>query len=130
MPDIEVCRDLGQLRDDLVRRADDHIAALDDVLHPRRRPRLLASLQAGGAADLADDTGALRRLGDVAGRHRPARVYPEAAAVEILGRLAVELQRLLAALGDADELQKAGPVRVPVLAEPRHLVPKALHRGA
>jgi hypothetical protein len=28
-------------------------------------------------------------------------------------------------LGDADELQKAGAIRVPVLAEPRHLVPEA-----
>src|SRR6202043_102283 len=53
----------------------------------------------------------------------------QAAAVEILGRLAVQLHRLLAALGDADELQEAGAVRIQILAEPLHLLPEALHRG-
>src|SRR6516164_3770967 len=130
MADIEVGRHLGQLRDDLVRRADDHIAALDDVLHPRRCPRLLPGLHISGAANLPDDAGALRRLGDIARRHRPARIDPEAAAVEIFGRFAVQLKRLLAALGDPDKLQKAGAIWVPVLAKPRHLVPEALHRGA
>src|SRR5207245_2915075 len=90
----------------------------------------LARLEARGTADLADNPGALRSLGDVAGRHRPARIDPQAAAIEILGRLTVQLQSLLAAVGDPDKLQKAGAVRVPVLAEPRHLVPEALHRGA
>ena len=52
----------------------------------------------------------------------------QAAAVEILGRLAVEPVGLLAGLGDADELQKAGVIRVSVLAEPVHLVPEAVHR--
>src|SRR5262249_24789667 len=51
-------------------------------------------------------------------------------SVEILGRLAVELHRLVAAFRHSDKLQEAGAVRVPVLAEPRHLVPKAVHRGA
>src|SRR5215472_8348511 len=106
------------------------VAAFDDVLHARRRARRLARLQAGGAADLADDAGALRRLGDVAWRHRPARVDAQAAAVKIFRRLAVEAHRLLAALSDADRLQKAGAVRVSLLAEAVHLLPEAMHRGA
>src|SRR5207244_6113598 len=114
----------------LLGRADDHIAACDDVLHLRRRPRLLPGLKAGGAADLADDAGALRRLGDIAGRHRPARVDPQAAAIEVFGRLAVEPHRLVPTVGDTDELQKPGAIWVPVLAEPGHLVPEALHCGA
>src|ERR1700756_5691991 len=109
MADIEVGCHLGQLRDDFTGRADYHIAAFDDVLHPRRRPRLLAGLEASGAADLADNTGALCGLGDVAGGHRPARVDPQAAAIKIFGRLAAKLHRLLTALTDSDELQKAGP---------------------
>ena len=52
----------------------------------------------------------------------------QAAAVEILGRLAIDAVGLLAALGDADELQKAGMVRVPVLAEPVHFGPEPVHR--
>src|SRR6266853_6559621 len=113
MADIEVGGDFGQLLDDLFRRADDHIAALDDVLHLRRRSCLLPSLKAGGAADLADDASALRRLGYVARRHRPARVDPQAAAVEILSRLTIEPHCFVPALGDADELQKPGAIRVP-----------------
>src|SRR5438094_788455 len=74
--------------------------------------------------------GALGRLGDVAGRHRPARIDAQAAAIEILGRLAVQLHRLLARLGDPDELQEPRAIRVQVLAEPLHLLPEALHRGA
>ncbi len=130
MADIEVGRHLGQLLDDLFRRADDHIAALDDVLHMRCRAGLLAGLEAGGAADLPDDPGALRCLGDVARRHRPARIDAQAAAIEIFGWLTIEPHRLFPAFGDADELQKAGAIRVPVLAEPRHLVPETLHRRA
>ena len=64
----------------------------------------------------------------VAGRQREARIDMQAAAVEILGRLGVEVERLLAALGDADELQEAGAVGIAVLAELGHLVPEALHR--
>src|SRR5271165_1074399 len=130
MADIEVGRQLGQLLDDLVGRADDYIAALDDVLHLRCRPRRLAGLEAGGAADLADDAGALRRLGDIARRHRPARVDAQAPAIKILRGLAVEPHRLLAALGDPDRLQKPGAIGVPLLAEPVHLLPKAVHRRA
>ena len=52
----------------------------------------------------------------------------QAAAVEILGRFGIELQRLLARFGDADELQKAGAIRVHVLAELLHLVPEPGHR--
>src|SRR6516162_11615495 len=117
MADIEVVRELRQLLDDLFGRADDHITAIDDVLHARRRACRLAGLQAGGAADLADDAGPLRRLGDIAGRHRPARVDTQAAAVEIFRRLAVEAHRLLAARGNADRLQEPGSVRVPLFAE-------------
>jgi hypothetical protein len=69
----------------------------------------LAGLEAGGPADLADDAGALRRLRDIAGRHRPARVDAQAAAVEIFRRLAIEPHRLLAALGDATDCRN--PVR-------------------
>src|SRR5215469_18750986 len=116
MADIEVGRQFGQLRGDLLGRADDHIAALDDVLHARRRTRLLAGLEAGGAADLADDAGALRRFGDIARRHCPTRVDAQAAPVEILGWLAVEPHRLFAAFGDADGLQKPGAVWVPLFA--------------
>ena len=48
--------------------------SIDDVFHLGRRSRLLPSIEAGGAADLPLHPGALRRLGDVAGRHRPARI--------------------------------------------------------
>src|SRR5262249_5192432 len=106
---------------------DDDIAALDDVFHRGRRPRLLPRVETGGAADLALDPGALGRLGDVAGRRRPARVDAQAATVEIFGRLAVELHCLGAAVGDADKLQQPGAIRVPVLAEPGHLVPEPGH---
>ena len=71
---------------------------------------------------------ALRRLGGVAGRRGEARIDVQAAAVEILGRLGVQLHRLLAAFGDADELQEAGAVRIAVLAEPVHLGPEPVHR--
>src|SRR5258708_28239830 len=54
----------------------------------------------------------------------------QAAAIEIFGRLLVELHRLFARLGDADELQKAGAVGIAVLAEPLHLAPEAHHRLA
>src|SRR6185437_12299770 len=112
----------------LVGRAHDHIAAINDVLHFGGGAGGLARVEAGRAADLALDAGALGCLGDVTRRHRPARVDPQAAAVEILGRLGVKLHRLLAGLGDADELQEAGTVRVAVLAEPGHLVPEPGHR--
>src|SRR5581483_4068810 len=59
----------------------------------------------------------------------PFRVDAQAAAIEILRRLLVELHRLLAALGDADELEETGAVRVQILAQPLHLLPEALHRG-
>src|SRR5579863_7075383 len=52
----------------------------------------------------------------------------EAAAIEIFGRLLVELLRLRPGFGDADELQEAGAERVAVLAEPLHLAPEAHHR--
>ena len=53
----------------------------------------------------------------------------QAAAVEILGGLAIQIHRVLAALADADELQEAGAIRIAVLAQPRHLVPEPVHRG-
>src|SRR5579875_3521455 len=128
MPDIEVPRHLLQPLGNLVGRADDDIAALDDRLHLGRRARLLAGGKAGGAADLALDAGALRRLGDIAGWHRPARIDAQAAAVEILGRLAIEPKRLRPALGNPDKLQKAGAIAVALLAKPRHLGPEPVHR--
>src|SRR6266481_3715864 len=51
----------------------------------------------------------------------------QTAAVEILGGLAIEPVGLLAGLGDTDELQKTGMMRIPVLAEPVHLLPEAAH---
>ena len=67
------------------------------------------------------------RFRRVARRQREARIDVQAAAIEILGRLGVEIERLLAAFGDADELQEAGAVGIAVLAELGHLVPEALH---
>jgi len=52
----------------------------------------------------------------------------QTAAIEIFGRFAVKAIRLLAALGDTDELQEAGAIRVPVFAEPVHLLPEPAHR--
>src|SRR5207248_1978156 len=87
-------------------------------------------VEAGGAADLPLHPGALRRFGDVARRHRPARIDTQAAAVEIFRGRAIELHRLLAALRDADELQEARAVGVQILVEPLHLLPEAVHCGA
>ena len=53
----------------------------------------------------------------------------QAAAVEILGGLAVEVERLLAALRHAHHLGEPGAIGIAVLAEPRHLLPEALHDG-
>src|SRR5215472_13756582 len=106
MADIEVGGDLLQLGGDFVGRADNYIAALDDVADVGRGARLLACGKARRPSDLPLDTRALGRLGDIAGRHRPARVDAQAAAVKIFGRLAVEPHRLLATLGDTDRLQK------------------------
>src|SRR5207248_6394446 len=50
----------------------------------------------------------------------------EAAAIEIFRRLRIELHRLLAGLGDPDELQEARAVGVPVLAQARHLLPETV----
>ena len=86
-------------------------------------------MQLAALRDLALDADALRRLGRVAGRRGEARVDVQAAAVEILRCLAVEIERLLAALRHGDGLREAGAVRIAVLAEPRHLVPEAVHRG-
>ena len=52
-PTLRSVATVGQLLYDLVGRADDHIAAIDDVLHLGRGARLLAGVEAGGAADLA-----------------------------------------------------------------------------
>src|SRR5438094_200199 len=87
-PTLRSVATVGQRLDDLVGRAADHRAALDEVLPARRRARLLPCLQAGGAADLALHAGVLRRFGDRAGRHRPARIDAQAAAVETCGRRA------------------------------------------
>ena len=115
----------------LVRRADDHVAVFDDGVELARLlvdagDRSLAAQRR--LADLALDAGADRRLGGVAGRRGEARVDVQAAAVEVLGRLAVELPRLGFGLGDADELQEARTVRIRLLAEAFHLLPEAVHR--
>ena len=39
----------------------------------------------------------------------------QAAAVEVLGGLGIEVECLLSALGDADELQEAGTVQKPYI---------------
>src|SRR5439155_14031272 len=74
------------------------------------------------------DAATLGLFGGVAGRAGEARIDMEAAAVEILGRLAIEPVGFLAGLGDPDELQEAGVIGVPVLTEPIHLGPKPIHR--
>ena len=51
----------------------------------------------------------------------------QAAAVEILGGLRIEVERLLPALGHADHLREARTIGIAVLAEPGHLLPEALH---
>src|SRR5208282_1839235 len=73
------------------------------------------------------DPGALGCLAGVTRRASETRVNMQAAAVEVFGRLAIEPIGLIAGLSDADELQKAGAIRVPVLAEPVHLLPEAVH---
>src|SRR6185312_13874956 len=80
-----------------------------------------------GERHLRGDARSLCRLAVVAGRIDVSAVDMEAAAVEILGRLLVELHRLLARLGDADELQEARAIGIAVLAEPLHLAPEAHH---
>src|SRR5262249_18312481 len=85
---------------------------------------------AGGALHLALDTGSLGRLADIARRAGEFGADVEAAAVEVLGRLGIELHGRGATLGNADELQEAGPVRGPILPEARYLVPNAVHGGA
>ena len=125
--DIQLGRHLGKLRHDFIRRADDDVAQIDDVLHlGRPHPRPGAARR--GAADLAFDAGALRRLGDVARRRRPHRIGVQAAAIEILGGFAIQLQRLLTRFRDADELQEAGAIWIAVLAQARHFAPEAVHR--
>src|SRR5262249_11936158 len=134
VPDVEVHRDLAQLLGDLVGRADDHVAALDDVLHlaPEHLELVLIARRrgAGGARHLALDAGPLGRLADAAGRLREFSARVQAAAVEIFRRLGVELHRFGAVLGDARELQESGTVGIPILAEARHLLPEAIHGGA
>ena len=72
--------------------------------------------------------GAHGAFGDIARRRRPARIGVEAAAIEVLGRFAIQLHRLLARLRHADELQEAGAIRIAVLAQARHLGPEPVHR--
>src|SRR5260370_1097643 len=90
-----------------------------------------AATMSGGALrgerHLRCDARTLRRFAVVAGRVDIAAVDMEAATVEILRRLLVELHRLVARPGDADELQEAGAVGVAVLAEPLHLAPEPHH---
>src|SRR5581483_3549535 len=145
--DVHVDGDLAQLLDDLIRRADDDIAAVDDVLHlARDHVETRAGGRAGGALrgerilglvgrvgglgrglDLALEADALRCLGDVARRRGKAQIDVQAATVEVLGGLRVALHGLRAALGHANELQETGPIGIAVLAELGHLVPEALH---
>src|SRR5579875_1531253 len=118
MPDIEVPRHLLQPLGNLVGRADDDIAALDDRLHLARQGLelgLVAPALRRRLLHLALDAGALRRLGRIAGRAGEARIDMQAATVEILGRLAIEPKRLRPALGNPDKLQKAGAIGVAVL---------------
>src|SRR5215472_2740152 len=131
MTDVEVDRDLFELFGDLVGRADDDVAALDDLRHLAGEELELVLVagrrgSAGGLRHLALNPRALCRLAGIAWWRRVFRADVEAAAVEILRGLRVELQRLLAGRGDAHELQKARAIGVPVLAEARHLLPEAV----
>src|SRR3954447_6769153 len=130
MADIELVRDFLQLLGDLVRRADNHVALVDDRVHLARQYRefrLVAGALRGGLLYLTLNAATLRFLCRIAWRTGETRVDMQAAAIEILGRLAVDAVSLLAALGDADELQEAGVIRVAVLAEPVHFGPEPVH---
>src|ERR1051326_7546260 len=126
MPDIEVVRDVLDLVGDLVRRADDDIAAVEDLVHVTREQLEFRGItrHLGDLRYLALDAAALRRLAGIAGRVGKAPIDMQAAAIEILGRLLVQFEPLLAAPRNPDDLQKPGAIRVAVLAEPRHLVPE------
>ena len=129
MADVQAGADVADLFHHFVGRTDQDIAAVDDVLHvgglQRRLGRGIGDV--GGLLHHALNAGALRCFRDVARRRRELRVDVQAATVEIFRRLAVEVERLLAAFGDAHELQEAGAVGIAVLAELLHLVPEALH---
>src|SRR3954463_14747388 len=131
MADIELVRDLLELRRDLVRRADNHVTLIDDRVHfarQRGKFRFVAGALCGGLLDLTLNAAALRFLGRIARRAGETRVDMQTAAVEILGGLAIEAVGFLAALGDSDKWQEAGVVRIAVLAEPVHFGPEPVHR--
>src|SRR5215469_12528120 len=129
--DIEVDGDLAKLLSHLVARTDNHVAALDNVVHLTGKHLELVLIArrcgAGGALHLAFDPSALGCLADVARGGGEPGTDMQAAAVEIFGRLSVELERLGTALSDADELQKTGAVWITILAEPLHFLPEPVH---
>ncbi len=108
--------------DDGLRAARDHAAAVDDLLPGEK----LALHLRGRVAHLAAH--ALADGGDagVAGRAGIARIDVEAAVIEILRRLGVELLRLGIVFRDADELQERHAVRIGLGAEPLHRLPIAV----
>src|SRR5438046_2386695 len=86
-----------------------------------QRPRRVADLAAHAFAQRGD--------AGVAGRAGIARIDVEAAVVEILRRLGVELLRLGVVLSDADELQEGAAVGIGLGAEPLDRLPVAVdHR--
>src|SRR6185437_7114014 len=89
-------------------------------------PKVCARCEASATCDVT----LARRFAVVAGRIDVTRIHMQATAVEIFGGLLVEPHRLLAALGDADELQEARAIGIAVLAKPLHLAPEAHHRLA
>src|SRR3546814_819898 len=101
---MQVHRHLAQLGRHLVRRADDDVAGLQDVLEGAGvladLLHLRAELRAGLAA-LALDASADGRFGRVARRCRETAVALQAAVLAILPRLILEFQPLLPRLVSA-----------------------------
>src|SRR3954452_10027007 len=130
MADIELVRDFLQLLGDLVRRADNHVALIDDRVHLARQYRefrLVAGALRGGLLYLTLNAATLRFLCRIARRTGETRVDMHAGAIEILGRLPVNAVTLRAPRGDPDKLQEAVVIRVAVLPEPVHFGPEPVH---
>ena len=102
VPDIEVGRHLLQPLGDLVGRADNEVALLNDRIHLARQG--VEPAHPRDLRDLADDPGALGGLAGVARRIGEARVDMQAAAIKIFRRLAIEPIGLRVGLSDADKL--------------------------
>src|SRR5438067_13896328 len=83
--------------------------AQSDFSHSLQEFRLVSG-KLRGLRHLALGATALRGLGRVTRRTGEPRVDMQATAIKVFRRLAIEPIGLLAALGDADELQKASTI--------------------